>query len=72
MVLATGDVTLFAGTPNMPGHRDDTGALAKFNLPRSITYDGAGALYVFDGESERYVRLDAARYAAINDGRIRL
>ncbi len=29
-------------------------------------------LYVFDGDSERYVPLDAARCEAINEGRIRL
>ncbi|MES2536338.1 MAG: NHL repeat-containing protein [Pseudomonadota bacterium] len=48
IVIATGEVTTFAGTAGNPGSSDGTGGAAEFQLPSGITADGAGNLYVAD------------------------
>jgi hypothetical protein len=48
LVLATGDVTTVAGTAMQAGSIDGTGSAARFDLPRGLVLDGAGALYVGD------------------------
>lgn len=47
IVLASGVVTTIAGTPGVFGSSDGSGAVAKFNWPKSITTDGTD-LYVAD------------------------
>jgi hypothetical protein len=47
MVLATGDVTTFAGSVGMAGTADGTGTGATFTSPQAITTDGTN-LYVAD------------------------
>jgi hypothetical protein len=52
---AAGTVTTFAGVQGQPGSADGTGAAARFNWPRGLTSDGAGNLYVSDGNALRKV-----------------
>jgi sugar lactone lactonase YvrE len=51
VVVATGEVTTLAGTAGMPGRADGTGAAARFAVLSGVTVDGAGNLYVADGNS---------------------
>ena len=53
IVLATGQTSAFAGTPQMFGWMDATGTAAQLNYPRGLVYDGAGALYVADSNNQR-------------------
>jgi sugar lactone lactonase YvrE len=48
VVIATGAVTTLAGTPQISGDADGTGAAALFNHPQGIAADGGGNLYVAD------------------------
>lgn len=47
LVIATGEVTTFAGTPGIPGSADGLGTAATFKSPEGITTDGTN-LYVAD------------------------
>jgi hypothetical protein len=49
LVLATGEVTTFAGTAGSAGTADGVGAAAHFIDPHAVAGDGAGNLYVVDG-----------------------
>jgi hypothetical protein len=55
VVIATGEVSTLAGSPEESGGRDGTGATARFNGPSGITIDGAGNLFVADGFTIRRV-----------------
>lgn len=48
LVVATGEVTTFAGMSRMGGCVDGIGTAARFQNPRSMVFDGAGNLYVAD------------------------
>ena len=48
-VAANGTVTTFAGTRGAYGFADGTGAAARFYYPQYLATDGAGNLYVSDG-----------------------
>jgi DNA-binding beta-propeller fold protein YncE len=50
VVVATGVVTVFAGTVGTPGSTDGTGTAAKFNSPNGIDTDGTN-LYVSDSDN---------------------
>jgi len=52
LVLATGEVTTFAGSPGVSGSADGTGANARFFQPSGIAADGAGNLFVADTSNE--------------------
>ena len=47
-VTPAGVVTTLAGLPAIGGNQDGTGSGAMFNLPRALTIDGSGNLYVAD------------------------
>ena len=51
VVLATGEVTVLAGSPGLAGSADGTGSTARFNYPIGLASDGAGNLYVADSAS---------------------
>jgi len=55
IVLATGEVTTFAGTAGNPGTADGVGTAAQFGGPSALVGDGAGNLYVADGSLIRKV-----------------
>jgi hypothetical protein len=51
IVMATGEVTTFAGAAGRFGNDDGTGAAARFHAPRGIASDGAGNLFVADSSN---------------------
>lgn len=57
VVIATGAVTTIAGTASMSGATDATGAAARFNQPRGLTFDGAGSLYIADTNNDTIRKL---------------
>ena len=50
IVIATGEVTTMAGTADLPGSVDGTGAAARFDNPCHVTTDGTD-LFVADSEN---------------------
>lgn len=48
IVLATGQVTTFAGAPGASGRDDGVAAAARFNQPAGLVSDGLGHLYLSD------------------------
>jgi len=48
LVIATGAVTTIAGAANVSAHVDGLGTAARFESPLSLTFDGAGNLFVVD------------------------
>ncbi|NNG25712.1 SMP-30/gluconolactonase/LRE family protein [Telluria aromaticivorans] len=50
-VRSTG-ISIVAGNATESGARDATGTAARFNAPRGIAMDGAGNLYVVDGDND--------------------
>src|SRR5262252_8315146 len=48
IVVATKNVTTFAGAAGQPGYADGTGTAASFVTPSGVAADGAGNLYVAD------------------------
>jgi hypothetical protein len=52
VVLATGAVTILAGTPGQSGSSDGIGASARFSLPTGIASDRAGQLFVTDQDNQ--------------------
>ncbi|MBC7976668.1 MAG: hypothetical protein H7138_16970 [Myxococcales bacterium] len=50
-VTPAGVVTTLAGTAGVRGDADGTGPLARFNSPFGVAVDGAGNVYVLDGNA---------------------
>ena len=48
LVTATGEVTTIAGAAGVSAHKDGRGTAARFEMPMSLAYDGAGNLFVAD------------------------
>jgi putative heme iron utilization protein len=59
-VTAGGVVTTLAGTADMSGSADGTGAAARFAGPASVAVDGAGTVYVADSFNEIVRKVTAA------------
>lgn len=57
-VAANGAVATIAGTAGILGNADGAGAAVRFSAPRKLTVDGAGNLYVADGNTIRKVTPD--------------
>jgi sugar lactone lactonase YvrE len=53
VVLATGEVTTVAGSPGQAGSSDGIRATARFSLPLEVASDGAGHLFVTEGDGCR-------------------
>lgn len=71
LVVATGQVTLFAGLPGSAGSVNGAGTTARFNTPSGITFDGSGSLYISDYGSAYIRKLDIASASAsffVGDG----
>jgi sugar lactone lactonase YvrE len=58
IVVATGDVTLLAGTPQKRGNTNGVGAAALFYGPAGIVSDGRGGLLVADSYNHVIRRID--------------
>ena len=65
VVIATGAVTTLAGAAGAAGSADGTGAAARFNGPSGITADGAGNLYVADGNTIRKIAISSAAVSTV-------
>jgi hypothetical protein len=65
VVIATGAVTTFAGAPYELGSADGTGAAARFVSPSGIAGDGAGNLYVADGNTIRKIAIASATVSTV-------
>jgi sugar lactone lactonase YvrE len=63
MVTSAGVVTTLAGTPNVTGSADGTGAAAQFSGPYGVAVDASGDLFVADSANDtirvRYAAPDA-------------
>jgi sugar lactone lactonase YvrE len=54
-VAPDGVVTTFAGQPGVAGQLDGTGSAAQFTLPGVVAINGAGMLYLTDGNAIRTI-----------------
>ncbi len=55
IVVATGEVSTFAGSPGQGGSSDGRGTAARFGYPKGIASDGAGNLFIVDtGDSSHF------------------
>jgi sugar lactone lactonase YvrE/AraC-like DNA-binding protein len=59
MVIATGEVTTFAGTPGNSGSTNGIGQEARFNYPAAITTDGTN-LFIADSQNHRIRKIAIA------------
>jgi sugar lactone lactonase YvrE len=59
-IAARGAVSTFAGSPEIPGTTDASGANARFNSPTGIAVDSAGIVYVADTGNHTIRRITAA------------
>jgi hypothetical protein len=65
VVSATGVVTTFAGAAYEFGGADGAGAAARFTAPWAIASDGAGNLYVADGNVIRKIAIASATVSTV-------
>jgi sugar lactone lactonase YvrE len=59
-ITEDGVVTTFAGTFNMPGTTDGTGANARFKYPAGLAADAAGNVYVADNDNDTIRKITPA------------
>jgi sugar lactone lactonase YvrE len=65
VVLATRAVTTLAGAAGKSGTVDGTGKSARFGSLHGIAYDGAGSLYVADGNTVRKIVIATAAVSTV-------
>jgi hypothetical protein len=65
VVIATGVVSMFAGEGDSTGTTDGVGFAARFTAPSGIAGDGAGHLYVADGNTIRKIDLATATVSTV-------
>jgi sugar lactone lactonase YvrE len=65
IVVATGAITTFAGSRSESGSADGVGADARFTTVRSLASDGAGNLYVSDGNTIRRIAIATAAVSTV-------
>jgi len=58
--MATGAVTLLAGSPGEAGSADGTGSAARFSFPTGVTFDSAGNVVVADSGNHTLRRITLA------------
>ena len=58
--LATGAVTVIAGSRNQPGATDGVGSAARFNAPIGVAYDGSAHLFVTEPDNHVVRRVTIA------------
>jgi sugar lactone lactonase YvrE len=68
LVLATAEVTTFAGAPDESGTTDGLGTAARFAAPNSLTFNGDGNLYVADLGAVRQVALASGQVSTLAGG----
>ncbi len=59
-ITPAGAVTTLAGTPDVPGSDDGTGAAARFHNPTGVAVDKAGNVYVADTENHTLRKITPA------------
>jgi streptogramin lyase len=64
IVIATGEVTTFAGSPQHQGYADGIGTAASFRVPYDIAADGHGNLFVAEG-ADHVIRQIVVASAAV-------
>ena len=60
IIVATGDVSTFAGTAGSAGSTDGQGTAARFNFPRGVAVDSGGNVYVADSGNDTIRKISAA------------
>jgi sugar lactone lactonase YvrE len=70
VIVATGAVSVFAGTPGTAGADDGTGTAATFNYPVGIARDPSGNLYVADSGNFAIRKITTAAEVTVFAGKI--
>ena len=60
VVIATGEVTTFAGSVTVYGSADGVGTSARFAYPEGVASDGAGSLFIANGGNQTIRKVDLA------------
>ena len=60
IIIATAEVSTFAGTAGVSGSTDGTGAAARFNAPSGVAVDSSGNLYVTDSTNQTLRKITPA------------
>ena len=70
VVVATGEVSTFAGSPGQAGSSDGMGTAARFSYPKGIASDGAGNLFVVDAGDSSHFGNNTIRRLVIATGEV--
>jgi hypothetical protein len=70
VVVATAEVSAFAGSPGQPGSSDGVGAAARFSYPKGMASDGVGNLFVVDAGDGSHIGSNTIRKVVIATGEV--